>query len=65
MSTNEILVCFMFVGVCGMLMGGFPVAFSLAGVALIFAGISALFGTFDPAFLGIFPNRIFGNAMTS
>ncbi len=65
MTTNEILVCFMFVGVCGMLMGGFPVAFSLAGVALIFAGISALFGVFDPAFLGIFPNRVFGNAMTS
>ncbi len=65
MTTNEILVCFMFVGVCGMLMGGFPVAFSLAGVALIFAGISALFGVFEPAFLGIFPNRVFGNAMTS
>ena len=65
MTMNEILVCFMFVGVCGMLMGGFPVAFSLAGVALMFAGISALLGVFDPAFLGIFPNRVFGNAMTS
>ena len=46
-------------------MAGFPVAFSLAGVALMFAGISYLFGAFDPAFLGIFPNRIYGNAMTS
>ncbi len=65
MIINEVLVLLMFVGVCGMLMGGFPVAFSLAGVALIFAGISSLFGVFDPAFLGIFPNRVFGNAMTS
>ncbi|MDD9907229.1 MAG: TRAP transporter large permease subunit [Rhodospirillaceae bacterium] len=65
MTTNEYLVCLMFVGVCGMLMAGFPVAFSLAGVALIFAGISALLGVFDPAFLGIFPNRVFGNAMIS
>jgi TRAP-type mannitol/chloroaromatic compound transport system permease large subunit len=55
----------MFFGVCVMLMGGFPVAFSLAGVALMFAGISFLFGVFDPAFLGIFPNRVYGNAMIS
>lgn len=42
------------------LMAGFPVAFTLAGVALIFAGIGTLFGIFDPAFLGALPNRIFG-----
>ncbi len=65
MTTNEYLVCLMFVSVCGFLMAGFPVAFTLAGVALLFAGISALFGVFDPAFLGIFPNRVFGNAMIS
>ena len=40
MMINEVLVIAMFVGVCVMLMGGFPVAFSLAGVALIFSGIS-------------------------
>ena len=65
MTINEYLVCLMFVSVCGILMAGFPVAFSLAGVALLFAGISALIGVFDFAFLGIFPNRVFGNAMTS
>ncbi|MDP6706381.1 MAG: TRAP transporter large permease subunit, partial [Alphaproteobacteria bacterium] len=65
MTTNEVLVLAMFFGVCVMLMGGFPVAFSLAGVALMFAGISFLFGVFDPAFLGIFPNRVYGNAMIS
>ena len=65
MTGNEIIVCAMFGGVCVMLVGGFPVAFSLAGVALMFAGISFAFDLFDPAFLGIFPNRVFGNAMVS
>ncbi len=65
MMINEMLVIGMFIGVCVMLMGGFPVAFSLAGVALIFSAISYAFGTFDLAFLGIFPNRVYGNAMVS
>jgi len=42
------------------LMAGFPVAFTLAGVALLFAGLGLLTGTFDPVFLEAFPNRIFG-----
>ena len=42
------------------LMAGFPVAFTLAGVALLFAGIGMLTGTFDPVFLEAFPNRVFG-----
>lgn len=50
----------LFLGVAAALMAGFPVAFTLAGVALLFAGIGALTGTFDPAFLGALPNRIFG-----
>ena len=50
----------LFVGIAIALMGGFPVAFTLAGVALIFAGIGALMGVFDPAFLGAIPSRIFG-----
>ena len=65
MMINDVLVLMMFGGVCLFLMAGFPVAFSLAGTALFFSGISWLFGVFDPAFLGIFPNRIFGNAMVS
>ncbi|MBL6955015.1 MAG: TRAP transporter large permease subunit [Alphaproteobacteria bacterium] len=60
MSANEILVIVMFFGVCAMLMGGFPVAFSLAGVALMFAGFGSLIGAFDISYLGFFPNRIFG-----
>ena len=42
------------------LMAGFPVAFTLAGVALLFAGIGVMTGTFDPVFLEAFPNRIYG-----
>ena len=42
------------------LMAGYPVAFTLAGVALIFAGIGTLTGQFDPVFLEAFPNRVFG-----
>ena len=42
------------------LLAGFPVAFTLAGVALIFALIGIMTGIFDPAFLGAFPSRVFG-----
>ena len=42
------------------LLAGFPVAFTLAGVALIFALIGIMTGSFDPAFLSAFPSRIFG-----
>ena len=42
------------------LLAGFPVAFTLAGVALIFALFGIMTGVFDPAFLGAFPSRIFG-----
>jgi tripartite ATP-independent transporter DctM subunit len=50
----------LFAGIGAALMAGFPVAFTLAGVALIFAGIGVLTGTFDPVFLEAFPNRIYG-----
>ena len=42
------------------LMAGFPVAFTLAGVGLLFAGLGVLTGSFDPVFLEALPNRIFG-----
>jgi len=56
----EFMALGLFAAVCLALMAGFPVAFTLAGVALIFAGIGTLLGSFDPAFLGALPNRIFG-----
>ena len=39
---------------------GYPVALSLAGTALIAAGIGVATGTFDAAFLTAMPNRLFG-----
>ncbi len=50
----------LFVAVGAALMAGFPVAFTLAGVALLFAGLGTLLGAFDPVFLEALPNRIFG-----
>lgn len=44
---GEILAGLMFFGVIGMLMLGFPVAFTLAGTSLIFALVGHQFGVFD------------------
>ena len=41
-------------------MAGYPVALSLAGTALIFAGVGSVTGHFDMAFLMALPNRLFG-----
>jgi len=50
----------MFLTVCAVLMAGYPVAFSLAGTALLFAFFGMLAGHFDPAYLQALPNRLFG-----
>lgn len=55
----------MFAVTCAMLMLGFPVAFTLAGVALTFALIGYGLGLFDMTFLLALPSRIYGNAMTN
>ena len=56
----EYIALGMFVVVCFVLLLGFPVAFSLAGTALIFAGIGAGLGIFDFTYLTALPNRLFG-----
>lgn len=50
----------MLLGVCLVLLLGYPVALTLAGTSLIFAWIGGLTGHFDAAFLGALPNRLFG-----
>ena len=50
----------LFVTVVLALLAGFPVAFTLGGTALIFAGIGVLGGTFSEALLLGLPNRVFG-----
>jgi tripartite ATP-independent transporter DctM subunit len=42
------------------LLSGYPVAFVLAGVSLIFAAIGSMFGMFDISYLSALPNRIYG-----
>lgn len=56
----ELIPVFMFVVICLVLMLGYPVAFTLGGVALIFAGLGIVAGIFNPDFLQYFPGRIFG-----
>jgi len=50
----------MFAVIVIVLLTGFPVAFVLAGTALLFAIGGSLAGVFDPVFLETMPNRIFG-----
>lgn len=50
----------MFVGALILLSFGYPVAFSLGGVAIIFGILGAVLGVFDPIFLTAMPQRIFG-----
>jgi len=50
----------MFVGALVFLSLGYPVAFSLGGVAIAFAIIGVSLGVFDPIFLTAMPQRIFG-----
>ena len=55
----EFIPLLMFGVICLVLLAGFPVAFSLAGTALIFAGLGVITGTFESAFLGAIPNRLY------
>lgn len=58
----EYLAIIMFAVICVFLMIGYPVAITLAGVSLIFATVSSLFGVevFDLSTLSAIPSRIFG-----
>lgn len=56
----EYMALYLFIAVCLVLLIGFPVAFSLAGTALAFAGVGMMLGHFDASFLHAIPNRLFG-----
>jgi tripartite ATP-independent transporter DctM subunit len=57
---GEILAGLMFFGIIGFLMLGFPVAFSLAGVSLMFGVVGMWFDVFDPSNFGSLANRYLG-----
>ncbi len=55
---SHILALLLFAGVFIILISGFPVAFSLAGTAMIFAGLGVLTGDFTWVLLSSIPGRI-------
>ncbi len=57
---SETLDLLMFACACLFLMSGYPVAFTLAGTALIFGLIGHYFDIFDTAFFFALPQRVFG-----
>jgi tripartite ATP-independent transporter DctM subunit len=56
----EWVALLLFLSAVIVLLAGFPVAFTLGGTALVFAGIGVLTGDFNQALLSGLPNRIFG-----
>lgn len=56
----EWMAFYLFAAVFVLLLAGYPVAFTLAGTALLFTLIGEATGTFDPAFLEALPNRLYG-----
>jgi len=56
----ELIPIFFFLVVCLVLMAGYPVALTLTGVSLLFAGLGSLGGVFDTAYISLIPNRIYG-----
>ncbi|MCG8622153.1 MAG: TRAP transporter large permease subunit [Proteobacteria bacterium] len=50
----------MFVALIGAIISGFPVAFSIAGVAVIFGYLGWAVGAMDISLLGAFSQRVFG-----
>ena len=58
--TAEIFSIIMFVSTLGLLVFGFPVAFTLAGSAIIFAFVGDILEIFNFRMLFFFPQRIYG-----
>jgi len=56
----EIVAFLLFLSVIVVLLFGYPVAFTLAGVSLIFAAAGVVVGVLEPAYLNAFPSRLFG-----
>ncbi|MDX1610469.1 MAG: TRAP transporter large permease subunit [Halofilum sp. (in: g-proteobacteria)] len=49
----------LFAVLIGLLLLGYPVAFTLGGVGLLFAGVGTVLGAFDDSFLIALPNRLY------
>src|SRR5262245_30377368 len=60
MGLPELLAILLVVAVCALLMAGYPVAFTLGGVALAFALLGDALGVMQLSLLGALPPRVFG-----
>ena len=56
----EFLPLLLFFVICLTLLLGFPVAFTLGGVSILFAFLASIFGAFEINLLETMPNRLFG-----
>jgi tripartite ATP-independent transporter DctM subunit len=56
----ELIPLLLFAAVCAALMFGYPVAFTLGGIALLAAGLGIVSGVFDTELLRAFPDRLYG-----
>ncbi len=63
MELSIILTSAMFLVLVGILLTGFPVAFALGGVGLLFGTIGMITGHLDGVFLEFLPNRIYENTI--
>ncbi len=57
---SGVLALALFAVTCMFIVAGYPVAFTLAGSALLFAAVGSVFGVFDFGLLGAFGQQIFG-----
>src|SRR5579862_3606969 len=57
---GEVLAVSMVIAVCVLLLAGYPVALTLAGLSLMFAAAGSAAGVMNSALLGALPERIFG-----
>ncbi len=62
---SEYIPLVMFGCLCLILLAGYPVAITLAGVALIFASGGIITGYFDPQLLGAYTQRVYGTVTNS
>ena len=60
MTTPEVMSLLLLTTVCAGMLIGFPVAWTLAGIAMLFAFLGAAVGVFDVIFLTAIPSRFFG-----
>lgn len=56
----EFIPLYLFAALCFALMLGYPVAFTLAGISLLFAGFGISQGIFPIGYILVLPDRIFG-----